>query len=160
MNAGPILCKIKEAAGFIARSQAAGQHALSERSVRLEGAEGCFLHVDYDQATAGIILAFVGNGRYELVERDTLAGRETPPWAPNNDVKCHARLLAYFASFVLPEQSDHPSLLETMLFLSKVRSAAQGLHVWLPAQCHTAHLFCSTILSDRTSMPQVSAARG
>ena len=121
MEGHPILSKIREAAGFVARSQAAAPHTLSERSVCLPGAESCCLHLDYDQATAGIILAFVGNGRYELVERDTLAGRAVPQWAPNDSVKCHATLLSYFDAFVRPENEEQPSLLEAMLFLSKAR---------------------------------------
>jgi hypothetical protein len=60
MSAGPVFTKVREAAELIAASQRKEQHALSPKSVLMEGLDGTFLHVDYREDIGGIVLAFVG----------------------------------------------------------------------------------------------------
>jgi hypothetical protein len=121
MTRCPILSKLQQAAAIISKGQAHSPAALAPTSVLLEGSNGSYVHVDYDPGAAGIILNFVLNGTNELVEQMAKhTSRDVPTWAPNKDVKCHAKLLEAFNSFVSPSGMTQPSLLETMLFLSKV----------------------------------------
>jgi hypothetical protein len=120
MTRSPIICKLQEAAAIIGKGQEHAPAALSSTSVLLEGADGCFVHVDYDQGAAGIILNFVLQDKHELVEQANNCSRAVPSWAPNKDVKCHAKLLGYFDSIISPVGRGQPNLLEAMLFLSKV----------------------------------------
>lgn len=52
--------KIQESAEVVALSQKLEHKAISPNSVLLSGSNDCHVHVSYQQASGGIILAFVG----------------------------------------------------------------------------------------------------
>jgi hypothetical protein len=121
MTRCPILSKLQQAAAIISKGQAHSPAALSPTSVLLEGSHGSYVHIDYDSGAAGINLNFVLNGTSAMVDQMAKnSPRAVPTWAPNDDVKCHAKLLEAFNSFISPLGGKQPSLLETMLFLAKV----------------------------------------
>jgi hypothetical protein len=123
MDSRPILTKIVEATKIIAKGCQKQQQALSDQSILLQGTDGCYMHVDYDTTTAGIILHFVGNDNWDTITSDRYSGRETPSWGPQKDMKCHAKLLQQLNSFIYSPEKGQLSLLETMMFVSKVRPA-------------------------------------
>ena len=54
----PILHKLAEAARIIQDGSRDVEYALADDSIRLQGVDGSFAHLDYDPATAGIIVNF------------------------------------------------------------------------------------------------------
>jgi hypothetical protein len=118
----PVLSKIGEAAAYIISGSECRERAFSERSILLHGCDGCFAHLDYDRATGGIVVNFVGcKADWQRMTKAVHAGRATPTWALDADMKVHAKLLRQFDSLLKPELEGQLTLLETGTYLSQVR---------------------------------------
>eukprot|EP00892_Ulva_mutabilis_P000708 jgi/Ulvmu1/10638/UM066_0018.1 len=125
----PIFVKLQEAAEVVALAQNNLEHkAISPNSVLLAGVSQCHVHVSYQQATGGIILAFVAQDDWDQITKDRFSGRAVPSWAPDADIKVHKSMLAQVDSLVHAPQSQggqgngaaaaQPPLMDVMTYLT------------------------------------------
>lgn len=122
----PVLCKVAEGAKLCALSREARECALSDNSILLQGADGCFAHLDYDSVTGGILCAFTAGKHWRYLEEAQEKQKlkwVTPSWALSEKVKVHAKLNEMLNSFINPE-GDQVSLMAAGVHLSEVRAVS------------------------------------
>lgn len=132
----PILCKVAEGAKLIVTGNSSEPGALSSSSLLLRGSHGCCAHLDYDDASGGILVNFVCDdttkGAFQMDEasQGKNAAWAKPAWALKDKVRVHGMLNAMFDSLLHPEgDGDQPGLMRAGVQLSEVRAVGCDVRI-------------------------------